>query len=119
MYILDVVGLGEFSELQFGFIPDGGTQMAVSLANDVISHCTSRESIVYTCSLDAEGAFDAIPHPVLFHKAMNTIPDQCWRILVYWYRMLSVHVKWGDKLSKSIKVCRSTRQGGLSSPGLF
>jgi len=82
LYILDVVGLHEFSELQFGFIPDRGTQMAVYLASDVISHCTNGGSTIYTCILDAGGAFDAIPHPVLFHRAMNTVPDQCWKILV-------------------------------------
>ena len=79
LYTLDVVGLHEFSGLQLGFIPDRGTQIAVFLVNDVISLCTYR---LY-CSLDAEGAFDAIPHPLLFHKAINTVPDQCWRILVY------------------------------------
>ena len=71
------------------------------------------------CSLDAEGAFDSIPHHVLFRKAMGAVPDHCWRILVYWYGCLSVQVKWGNSLSVSINVNKGTRQGGLSSPLLF
>ena len=59
-----------FNDLQFGFISGRGTNMAVSLVNDVISYCTERGSPVYTCSLDAQEAFDAIPHPVLFRKAI-------------------------------------------------
>ena len=29
---------------------------------------------VYTCSLDAESAFDAIPHSILFYKAATVLP---------------------------------------------
>ena len=39
--------------------------MATFLANDVFSYCTKRGLPVYTCSLEAEGAFDAVPHSVL------------------------------------------------------
>ena len=47
--------------------------------------------------------------------------NHCWRILVYWYGRLSVHVKWGNSLSVSINVYKGTRQGGggVSSPLLF
>jgi len=118
LYMLDIVNC-EYSELQFGFVPGRGTQMAAALANDVISYCTSRGSTVYSCSLDAEGAFDAIPHHVLFRKTMDSIPTHCWRMLVYWYGRLTVQVKWSCNLSKPINVCKGTRQGGLSSPLVF
>ena len=36
--------------------------MAISLAHGVMAYFNDRGSAVYTCSLDAEGAFDAIPH---------------------------------------------------------
>ena len=114
-----MIGQFDYSDLQFGFVQGRSTQMASVLTNDVISYCTSRGSTVYTCSLDAEGAFDSIPHPVLFQKAMGAVPDHCWRILVYWYGRLSVQVKWGNSLSVSINVNKGTRQGGLSSPLLF
>jgi len=66
LYILDVSGYQEFSDLQFGFVAGRGTNMATSLANDVIKYCTKRGSPVNTCSLDAEGVFDAVPNAILF-----------------------------------------------------
>ena len=57
-------GHHDFNDLHFGFISGRGTKIAVSLVNDVISYCTESGSLVYTCSLDAQGAFDAITHPV-------------------------------------------------------
>ena len=38
--------------------------------------------MVGSSALDAEGAFDAIPHAILFEKALNIIPDHCWVIMV-------------------------------------
>ena len=93
--------------------------MAAALTHDVASYCISRCSTVYTCSLDAEGAFDTIPHPMLFKKSMDVIPEHCWRLLVCWYKNVTVLIKWGYNLSESINVCKGTRQGGLSSPLLF
>ena len=82
----------QFSDAQFGFIEARGTEMAITLVNDVRKYCTQRGSRVYTYSLDAEGAFDAIPHSILFREASGVIPDQMWKILFDWYSNLkSVH----------------------------
>ena len=80
--------------------------MATSLANYVITYCTKRGSPVYMCSLDAEGAFDTVPHAILFEKAINVIPDYCCVIMVKWYRSVSVQVKRGSILREPIKVCK-------------
>ena len=45
--------------------------MAVSLANDIFTYCIDKGSPVFTCSLDAQGAFDEIPHSILFKKSIN------------------------------------------------
>ena len=50
----------------FGFVAGRGTNMATSLANDVITYSTKRGSPVYTRSLDTGGAFDVVPHAILF-----------------------------------------------------
>ena len=71
LYILDSSSDHGISYLQFGSVSGKGTDMATSLANDVFSYCTKRRSPVYTCSLDAEGAFDAVPHSVLFKKSFK------------------------------------------------
>ena len=78
-----------------------------------------RSGTLYTCSLDAEGKFDAIPHCVLFKKASEVLPDYCWHVMVTWYKKLTVQVKWCKQLSKKISVCIRTRQGDISSPVLF
>ena len=71
------------------------------------------------CSLDAEGAFDAIPHSVLFLKAIDIIPDHYWKTMVQWYRNMTVMIKWNGALGDPIQIERGTRQGGLTSPFLF
>ncbi len=71
--------------------------MAAALTHDVIDYMKSRGSPVSVCSLDAKGAFDGIPHSILFKKALRVIPDVYWGILVYWYSRLVVQNKWGNK----------------------
>ena len=103
-YTLDAAAGHQFSDLQFGFVPGRGTNMATALANDVISYCTKRGSTVYACFLDAEGAFDAVPHSILFYKAMDVIPDHCWLLLGNWYKSITVQIKHKYELSNPIKV---------------
>ena len=81
MYVLEESLSHVFSDLQFGFVPDRGTEMATALINDVVSYTSTRGSTVYTCSLDAEGAFDDIPHCVIFEKASSVLPEHCWHII--------------------------------------
>ena len=73
---------------------------------------------MFICTLDAEGAYDGIPHPILFKKAIGVIPDCSWKLLHNWYSNMTVQVKW-DRLSNPIKVSKGTRQGGLTSSFLF
>ena len=109
----------EFNELQFGFREGLGTDIAATLASDVISHCNFAGSTVYLCSLDAEGAFDCIPHSVLFQHCYGVLPDHLWMTMYHWYTNLSVQIRWSGHLSEPLKVLQGTRQGGLSSPFLF
>ena len=119
MYVLEESSSHVFSDLQLCFVPGRGTEMATALVNDVVSYTNTRGSTVYTCSLDAEGAFDVIPHCVIFEKVSPVLPEHCWHIMVNWYNRLTVQVKWCQKLSTKIDVCIGTRQGGISSPFLF
>ena len=45
------------------------------LVHDVSEYCMSVGSSVFLCSLDVEGAYDGIPHSVLFHCAGSVLPD--------------------------------------------
>ena len=95
------------------------TDMAISLAHDVMAYFNDHGSAVYTCSLDAEGAFDAIPHVVIFGKLDGIMPDYAWRVLYAWYRQMYVTIRLHGTLGQRLPVKRGTRQGGLSSPWIF
>ena len=56
---------------------------------------------------------------IQFMKTINIISMHLWRILVHWYRLLEVILKWGEQSSTPISVSVETRQGGLSSPFIF
>ena len=81
MYGLEESNTHEFHNLQFGFIPGRGTEIATALLNDVTTYCNTRGNAVYTCSLDAEGAFDAIAHSIIFYKAAAVLPKHCWHVM--------------------------------------
>ena len=104
---------------QFGFVFGRGTYMAISLAHDVMAYFNDSGSAVYTCSLDAEGAFDAIPHVVIFGKLDGIVPDYDWRVMYAWYRQMYFTIRLHGALGQRLPVRRGTRQGGLSSPWIF
>jgi hypothetical protein len=76
--------------------------MATALAHDVSAFCVNSGSPTFLCSLDAEGAFDALPHSIMFKRAMNVIPQKCWQTLYYWYKNISVSIKLNGQLSEQI-----------------
>ena len=81
MYVLEESNSHEFHELQFGFISGKGTEIATTLFNDVTTYCNAHGNAVCTCSLDAEGDCDAIPHSILYHKASAILPKYCWHVM--------------------------------------
>ena len=105
MYVPEESNSHEYHEFQFGFIPGRGTEIANALFNDVTTYCNARGSAVYTCSLDAKGAFDAIPHSILFYKAAASLPKHCWHVMLSWYSRLTLLIKCCGKLSRKISVC--------------
>ena len=109
----------EPDKAQFGFVEHRGTNMATALAHDVGALCNSMGSPLYYCSLDAEGAFDNLPHDDLLAKLIDVIPDNSWLVLHYWYLHMGVQIRWGTHLSDNIPVTCGIRQGGLISPLAF
>lgn len=119
IYIMDECVQSSLDDSQYGFVKGRGTEMATSIIHDVIVHSVAHGSPVYTCSLDAEGAFDRIPHNVLLSTADGTIPDHCWRLLNTWYHDMHVSVRFRGASSKHIPINIGTKQGGITSPLLF
>ena len=108
----------KFSEFQFGFVTGRGSNSAVALVHDVASYFNAKGSTIFMCGLDVEGAFNGVPHPVLFDRARNVITDKSWKLLHNWYVNISVQVRW-NRLGKNINVLKGTRQGGLTCTSLL
>ena len=61
--------------------------MAAALTYDIIDYRMNNKSPVYVCALDAEAAFDGIPHVIMFSKAIDVVTELCWRMCsgtAYW-----------------------------------
>lgn len=82
----------DFHDLQFGFVEGRSTSMAICTTRDIISYVNSKGSQVCVCTLDAENAFDGVPHSILLYKSMQILPDFWWRILYTWYKDMHVVV---------------------------
>ena len=117
-YILDQSN-STCDDAQFGFDSGKSSAMAAAVAHDIGIYCLERGSPLYYCNLDAESAFDALPHNVILLKTMDVIPDRLWLILHYWYQYMNVRIRIGNLFSEKIAIQRGTRQGGLTSPFIF
>ena len=117
--MLNDVKSHEFHDMQYGFVQGRGTQMAIVNTNDIIKYFNHIGTAVFGCSLDAEKAFDAIPHSILLYKCSSVLSDQWWRLMFVWYTNLKALIRWNNELSDEFMLCKGTRQGGLTSPFLF
>ena len=118
-HILDRCSSHQFSAHQFGFVADRWCDIATAPIHDVCAYANASGSTLFLCSLDAEGAFDLLPHVVILQKAFGIISDEFWRLLNVWYSNMTIKIRWNMKLSNEIRVERGTRKGGLTSPCLF
>ena len=118
-HIMDICSSYEFSSSQYGFIPGRGGGQAIALAHDLGAFAVASGSTMFYCSLDAQGAFDFLPHTVLLNKAIDVLPDNYWICFYRWYNKMCVYTRWNAIIGNEIKVNRGTRQGGLTSPFMF
>ena len=95
------------------------SDMAIAVAHDVSQYYNSRGSSTFKCSLDAERAFDHIPHSVIFDKLDGTMPDQMWRLLYSWYDLMYGTIRLNGSLGRRLDVRRCVRQGSIISPWIF
>ena len=94
--------------------------MCIFTVKSILKYYTRQNSPVYTCFLDASKAFDRINHWTLFRKLIDCqVPLLIVRILIFWYQMQLVCIKWGTAVSQYFRISNGVRQGGILSPKLF
>ena len=70
--------------------------------------------------LDAEKAFDWVPHDGLFRNlAALQILMECWMVLRDWYIDFNNTVKWNGTLSHTFPIHQGTLQGSVISPHAY
>ena len=94
--------------------------MCIFTVKSVIKYYTEQNTAVYTCLLDARKAFDRVNHWTLFAKLIHTqAPLLIVRVLLFWYQMQNVCIKWGHSYSHYFTICNGVRRGGILSPRLL
>ena len=94
--------------------------MCIFTVKSVIKYYTEQNTAVYTCLLDDRKAFDRVNHWTLFAKLIDTQATLLIvRVLLFWYQMQNVCIKWGNSYSHYFTICNGVRQGGILSPRLF
>ena len=83
------------------------------------AYCVAKGSTAFYASLDAEGAFDLLPHCVILEKCADVLPNNLWLLLHNCYSSMHIQIKWNSCLSDYIPVQHGTKQGGLCSPFIF
>ena len=105
---------------QFGFKAKHSTDMTIYALKEAVLKYRSLNSNVYSCFLDASKAFDRVSHYVLFDKLVKRgVPLYIVRILVCWYNVQKMYIRWNNTMSDSFSVTNGVRQGGILSPYMF
>ena len=105
---------------QFGFKRKHGTDQCIYVLKEIIDLYRRLNGSVFVCFLDTSKAFDRVNHRTLFKQlGARGVPGYILRILIYWYKIQDMCIRWGDAYSAKFKVTNGVRQGGILSPYLF
>ena len=93
-------------DYQFAFKAKHSIDMCIFTVKTLIKYYTDQNTPVYTCLLDASKAFDRVNHWTLFAKLIEShAPLLIVRILLFWYQVQQVCIKWGKSLSQYFTIC--------------
>ena len=105
---------------QFGFKKAHGTELCIYTLGEYIKLYRKRSTTVFVTFLDASKAFDRLDHWLLFEKLSNRkVPLFNVRLLIVWYSLQRMHIRWRNTFSKSFRVSNGVKQGGIIFPVLF
>ena len=103
------------SDAQFGFKEGHSTTHATLVLKEVINYYNIRGSPVYACFLDARKAFGRVSYSKLLSAlAERGVPSQFLKLLLYWFKMQTLDVKWDGHLSEKFNAAeyRNTKFRG-------
>ena len=105
---------------QFGFKKAHRTELCIYTLRGHIELYRKRSTTVFVTFLDASKAFDRLDHWLLFEKLIyRKVPLFIVRLLIVWYSLQRMHIRWGNTFSTSFCVSNGVKQGGIISPVLF
>ena len=105
---------------QIGFKKAHGTELCIYTLREYIELYKKRSTTVFVTFLDASKAFDRLDHWLLFEKLVNRkVPLFIVRLLIVWYSLQRMHIRWGNTFSTFFCVSNGVKQGGIISPVIF
>ena len=95
----------ETSDLQCGFKAKVGCNEALSLLCNTVQYFANNGSTVSIASLDMAKAFDKVNYYALYLKLIMRQVFVCFIYLLFdWYEKVFIFVKWGQSLSKQVRL---------------
>jgi hypothetical protein len=110
----------EISPIQYGFMPNKGTNNAIFVMRRLIERSIEKQRNVCVCFIDYTKAFDTVKHEKLIDVLSKLDVDKHdIRLLsnLYWNQQATV--RHNNELSNTISIKRGVRQGCVASPHLF
>ena len=108
------------SDHQLGFKQKSSCAHAIYLVRKTVEYYVSNDSTVKICTLDISKAFDKLNNHSLLLKLMKRrLPINFIVIFQRWFCNVFIKVRWGNYLSKLVRLFSGVRQGGILSPVFF
>ena len=121
-HVLDplIRNMVDINEMQFGFVPGGGTTDAIVIVRQLQEKYIAAKKLLYFAFVDLEKAFDRVPRKILWW-AMRKLGIEEWAIRVIQgiYSNARSRVRVNRQYSKEFGVGVGVHQGSELSPLFF